>query len=65
MIKEPPNFCELPMSERGLGALKAAVRKVIEEHPREGLPIYTWHDGQVVEIPPDELRKQATLLQAE
>jgi hypothetical protein len=65
MIKEPPNVLELPMPERGLMALKAAVKKAIEEHAREGLPIYIWRDGRVVEVPPDELRVQSILLGAE
>jgi hypothetical protein len=65
MIKEPPNVLELPMRERGLMALKAAVKTAIEEHAREGLPIYFWRDGRVVEVPPDELRAQSILLGAE
>jgi hypothetical protein len=65
MIKEPPKVLELPMPERGLIALKVAVKKAIEEHAREGLPIYVWRDGKVVEIPPDELRAQSILLGVE
>jgi hypothetical protein len=65
MMKEPLNVLELPMPERGLMALKAAVKGVIEEHAREGLPIYIWRDGRVVEVPPDELRAQSILLRAE
>jgi len=65
MIKEPPTVVEMPISERGLMALKVAVKKVIEEHARQGLPIYVWRDGKVVEIPPDELRAQSILLSAE
>jgi hypothetical protein len=65
MIEEPLNVLELPMPERGLMALKVAVKKAIEEHAREGLPIYVWRDGKVVEIPPDELRAQSILLGAE
>lgn len=65
MSKEPPNVLELPMPERGLMALMVAVKKAIEEHAREGLPIYVWRDGKVVEIPPDELRVQSILLGAE
>jgi hypothetical protein len=37
-------------------ALEAAVEKVWEEHAREGLPIYIWRDGKVVEVSPEELR---------
>ena len=37
-------------------ALKAAVEKVIAEHAKNGLPIYIWRDGKVVEVPAAELR---------
>jgi hypothetical protein len=56
MIKPPPNVLELPLHERGLLALKAAVEEVIEEHAREGLPLYIWRDGKVVAVPAEELR---------
>ena len=56
-MKEPPaNVLELPLIERAEMALKAAVEKVMEEHAREGLPIYIWRDGKVVEVSPEELR---------
>ncbi|MGH6629514.1 MAG: hypothetical protein ACREB3_07260 [Burkholderiales bacterium] len=45
----------LPISVRAEMALKAAVEKVIEEHVRGDLPIYVWRNGQVTEIPPQEL----------
>ena len=50
------NVSDLPLEERALMALQAAVRKVIEEHIREGLPLYIWRDGKVVAVPPEELR---------
>lgn len=56
MTKPPQNVLELPLAERGLMALKAAVEKVIEEHAREGLPLYIWRDGKVVAVPAEELR---------
>jgi hypothetical protein len=65
MSKVRPNVLELPIAERGLTALKAAVKKVIVEHARQGLPIYIWRDGEVVEVPPDKLREQAALLESE
>ena len=65
MSKVPLNVLELPIAERGLMALKTAVEKVIVEHARQGLPIYIWRDGRVVEVPPVELRAQAALLSAE
>jgi hypothetical protein len=55
----------LPISERGLIALKTAAKKAIEEHARQGLPIYVWRDGKVVEIPPDQLAAESALRQAE
>lgn len=57
MIKPPPNVRELPLAERGLLALKAAVEKVFEEHAREGLPLYIWRDGKVVAVSDKELAK--------
>jgi hypothetical protein len=56
MTKPTANILELPLAERGLMALKAAVEKVIEEHAREGLPLYLWRDGKVVAVPAEELR---------
>lgn len=41
MTKPPANVLELPLHVRGEMALKAAVEKVIVEHARQGLPIYT------------------------
>jgi hypothetical protein len=65
MIKAPANVLDLPLEQRAEMALKAAIEKVIVEHARQGLPIYIWRDGRVVEVPPEELRAQATLLRAE
>jgi hypothetical protein len=65
MTKAPPNVLELPLEQRAEMALKTAVEKVIAEHARQGMPIYVWRDGKVVEIPPDELRAQSILLSAE
>ncbi len=58
MIKPPPNILELPLQERATIALKVAVKKVVEEHVREGLPLYIWRDGNVVAVPAEELRKR-------
>jgi hypothetical protein len=56
MIGPPPNILDLPLEERALMAINAAVEKVIEEHAREGLPLYIWRDGKVVAVPAEELR---------
>ncbi len=56
-MNEPPaNVLELPLHERALMALEAAVERVWEEHAHEGLPIYVLHNGKIVEASPEELR---------
>ncbi len=65
MTKPPPNILDLPLEQRAEMALKAAVEKVIVEHARQGMPIYIWRDGEVVEVPPDKLREQAAMLETE
>jgi hypothetical protein len=57
MIKQPQNVLELPLADRGLLALCAAVEKIIEEHAREGLPLYFWRDGKVIAVPAKELQQ--------
>lgn len=56
MISPPANILDLPLLERAEVAMKAAMERVIEEHIREGLPLYIWRDGKVVAVPPEELR---------
>jgi hypothetical protein len=65
MTKPPVNVLELPLEQRAEMALKAAVEKVIIEHARQGLPIYIWREGKVVELSPEELRVESARLQAE
>jgi hypothetical protein len=65
MTKPPPNVLDLPLEQRAEMALKAAVEKVIVEHARQGMPIYIWRDGEVVEVLPEQLREQAALLDTE
>jgi len=59
MTKPPANVLELPLLERATMALRAAVENAIEEHAREGLPMYIWRDGRVVAVPAEELRKRS------
>ena len=56
MIHSTQNVLELPLLERAEMAMQAAMERVIEEHIREGLPLYIWRDGKVVAVPPEELR---------
>jgi hypothetical protein len=60
LTKPPANILELPLAQRAEMALKAAVEKVVEEHVRDGRPLYIWRDGQVVEVSAQELREQST-----
>jgi hypothetical protein len=48
---------DLPLLDRAEMAMKAAIEKVVEEHAREGLPLYIWRDGRVVAVPAKELQK--------
>jgi len=50
LTKPPANILELPLAQRAEMALKAAVEKVVEEHVRDGRPLYIWRDGKVVEV---------------
>ena len=56
MISPPVKILDLPLLERAEMAMRAAMERVIEEHIREGLPLYIWRDGKVVAVPPEELR---------
>ena len=56
---------ELPLEQRAEMAFKAAVEEVIVEHARQGLPIYVWRDGRVVELSPKELQAESLRLQEE
>jgi len=60
LTKPPADILELPLAQRAEMALKAAVEKVVEEHVRDGRPLYIWRDGQAVEVPTQELREQST-----
>jgi len=56
MRKLPRNILDLPLEKRAEMALKAAVRKAIAEHARQGRPIYVWRSGKVVQVPARKLR---------
>jgi hypothetical protein len=60
VTKPPANVLELPLAQRAEMALKAAVEKVVEDHVRDGRPLYIWGgDGKVVEVSSQELREQS------
>ena len=39
------------ISEKAFDALKSAVRKVVEERKRLGMPVIVWKNGKVARIP--------------
>jgi len=56
MSSAPRNVLDLPLEERALLALRAAVKEAIAERAREGLPVYVWSDGRVVELSAEKSR---------
>jgi len=48
---------KLTLGQKAEKALKEAVRNVVREHTRAGLPLVVWKDGKVVKIPPSKLKK--------
>jgi hypothetical protein len=65
LTKPPANVLELPLEEPAEVARKAAVEKVIAAHAREGLPIYIWRGGRVIEMSLEELREHSARIHAE
>ncbi len=47
------------LRKKAIGAMNAAVAKVIQEHLRTGRPLAVWRDGKVVMIPPEEAAGEA------
>ncbi len=56
--KPPKDISKLPIEVRAEMALKAAVKKAIIEHARQGRSIFVWSNGKVVEITARELRRR-------
>lgn len=42
------------LREKAVGAMKAAVAKVVDEHARAGRPLAVWQDGKVAMVHPQE-----------
>ena len=55
----PAEIMALPIQERAALAMPAAFQKAVEEHLREGLPMYVWRDGKVVAVPAEELLEKS------
>jgi hypothetical protein len=50
------SILRLPLQKRAELALQKAVRGVIEEHARLGLPLYIGRNGKVVKLSPTKVR---------
>lgn len=59
MKRIPKSILRLPIEKRAEMALREAVKGVIEEHARLGLPLYIGREGKVVELSPAEVRALA------
>jgi hypothetical protein len=45
---------ESSLTQKALPALTEAVAKVVEDHPRGGIPLAVWRNGRAVSIPATE-----------
>ena len=45
----------LTLHDKAMLAMKAAVKKVVARHKRDGRPLAVWKNGKVVLLPPSKL----------
>jgi hypothetical protein len=55
-VKPSAEILDLPLEVRADLAMKAAFQKLVEEHARDGRPVYVWCNGKVVEMSAEEMR---------
>ncbi len=55
MTEKKKKLSDIPIGIRAQEALKKAVAETIADHKRAGDPIVIWRDGEVVEIPPEQI----------
>jgi hypothetical protein len=62
MTEKKKKLSDIPIGIRAEEALKKAVAETIADHKRAGDPIVIWRDGEVVQIPPEqiEVREEQT-----
>jgi hypothetical protein len=59
-LRKKKRIQKISLSEKAEMALKEAVRGVIEDHARLGLPVVIWRNGKVARVPAGQLlRKRA------
>jgi hypothetical protein len=59
MSEIPAEIMALPIQERAALAMQAAFQNAVEEHLRDGLPMYVWREGKVVAVPAEELLEKS------
>jgi hypothetical protein len=59
MITVSPEVLALPTQERAALAMQEVFKKAVEEHVREGLPMYVWRDGKVLAVPAEEFPEKS------
>jgi hypothetical protein len=59
MKRQARKTLRLPLAQRALKALKAAVEKAAAEHAKAGVPMSVWRNGRVVRLSPKRLRATA------
>ena len=55
MTEKKKKLSDIPIGIRAEEALKKAVAETIADHKRAGDPIVIWRDGEVVQIPPEQI----------
>jgi hypothetical protein len=55
----PQDVLNLPLQDRALLALRSAVKKAIAERTRQGLPVYIWSGGKVVDLTANRRRARS------
>lgn len=54
--ERPPDDNDRVLSDQIVAAAQRAVREALRDHKQAGNPIAVWRDGQVVWIPPEEIK---------
>ncbi len=55
MTEKKKKLSDIPIGIRAEEALKKAVAETIADHKRAGDPIVIWRDGEIVQIPPEQI----------
>jgi hypothetical protein len=65
MTEKKKKLSDIPIGIRAEEALKKAVAETIADHKRAGDPIVIWRDGEIVQIPPEQIEVREVQAQYE